>query len=239
MSNKHRVGTIILSSLAMLAANSAIAAPPGPYFGVSYGWASDKGGIQISDLNNLVTKSILNHNYTMEYFKSNAKSNGAAGRIFAGFLINCNWALEFGWSHFPSLPVHARAHGVDHNSGRAILVDNALGSIKMDAFDLTLKAIWELPGMFSVYAKAGAAYIESRSSEQANVNVGGRIKKPNTDNTQQRYYPTFGVGIGYDLTAHLVADLSYNRIQKVHSKDIGSTNLVSVGLTWYWGPEAI
>ncbi len=223
-----------------LAVPHAYAGAPGPYLGLSYGWGSDSGGITSSDMFTMITNGFNYRNFTVDSFSSHATSDGGAGRIFAGFKFDPYWSLEFGWSHFPSLPVHAEATGFDQNEGLPYYVDSSLGSIKIDAFDLLVKLSWPMSCYFNVYLKGGGAYIEARSSEQVNlVQDGVVLDTPNTTNVQQRYYPAFGLGVSYDITGHFVADLSYLRIQKIKSQDIGSTNLISFGFSWYFGPESI
>lgn len=226
--------------LSCLFISHAYAAAPGPYLGLSYGWGSDSGGITSSDMYTMIIDGFNTRNVTVDSFSSHATSEGGAGRIFAGFKFDPYWSLEFGWSHFPSLPVHAEASGIDQSVGRPYEVDSSLGSIKIDAFDLLVKLSWPMSWYFNVYLKGGGAYIEARSSEQVNlVRDGGVYATPNTSNVQQRYYPAFGLGMSYDITGHFVADLSYLRIQKVKSNDIGSTNMISFGFSWYFGPESI
>ena len=225
------------SSLSLISF-TAQAALPGPYFGLQVGWGDSQGGISQQDMNSIIQDALgVPYNaFTITSYSTGARSQGVAGRIYIGYQFNCFAAAEFGWAKYPNVPIHAQASGTDLSLASAYIA-NGTGSIQIDAFDLVGKAILPFRDVFSVYAKAGAAYIEHRGNEQGIVLVAGEQENGANYSINQRFFPTFGLGLSYDFTPHFLADLSWMRIQQIgHPLDIGSTDLVVFGLSYHFGP---
>lgn len=235
LNKKIMLGVAALSFAGLVSAN-AFAAAPGFYLGGQLGYGSvHQSDISRSDMNNLIGSAVGNNNFTVNSFNNSGKDTGLAGRLFAGYQFDTNWAGEMGWSKFSTMNTKASATGIDNNNGNAINA-SAKGSIKTDAVDLVAKGIYPLQNNVSIYGKAGAAYVMSRAHASASVSEPIGTVSGSGSKTEHKIYPTFGVGASYDFTSNVAADLSYNRIQKVgSSSNIGSTDLVSVGLTYYIG----
>jgi hypothetical protein len=56
---------------------------------------------------------------------------------------------------------------------------------------------------------------------------------------EHNFLPTFGLGMGYELTRNVIADFSWSRIQYLESyssyKNLNSTDFVGLGLSYNFG----
>jgi len=107
-----------------------------------------------------------------------AKDTGFAARVFAGYDMNQFLGLETGYTFLPK------------TTGEGY-------SIRNYAVDLLAKLSVPVSNVFNIYAKAGAAYFNSRISvdswgTQNNSHIG----------------PAFGVGAAYEVIPNLAIDLS-------------------------------
>lgn len=207
MLNKKTVGVVVVC-LSTLAAASSHAATQGTYFGGQLGYGNVHQKLSSSSFLGTV--------------KHANKDSGVAGRIFGGYQVNENFAGELGWSKFSDAKVKASVPGA---TGSATL--------KTDAVDLVAKGIYPVMNNVNVYGKAGGAYVIQRGDGKITTSNNREISKGS--NTEKKLLPTFGVGASYDFNPNLAADVSYNRIQKVGSTKINSTDLVSVGLIYSIG----
>lgn len=221
----------------VFATGQTMAAIPGAYFGVQLGWGQvHNAGISQSDANQLLNDTLGVGNYVVNSFSSDATANGVAGRVFAGYQVTCNWALELGWAKFTNAPVHANLTATQITPFTTPSTVIAPGSIATDAFDLNVKGIIPLPYHFNVYGKLGYAYLEARSQETLTTNALGVINSSQYKDIKHRYYPEFGVGAAYDLRPDFTMDLSYTRIQKTGGDtQLGSTDMVALGVIWDFG----
>ena len=199
MLNKKNILCSVLASLAsaFLMANASAAVDSGAYVGGQAGWGTiHQDGFSTS------------HN--------NSSDSGLAGRLFAGYQVNQNFAAEMGYTKFKNESTKATFGLI-----------TATGSIKTYAVDLVAKGIMPLQNGVSLYGKLGAAYL----NETAHASVGSF----SASTTQSKILPTFGAGVSYDLTQNVATDLSWTRIQKVGSTDLNSTDLVALGLAYHFG----
>jgi opacity protein-like surface antigen len=204
MLNKKIVFSTV-ASLSLLAATNSIAGEPGVYLGAQAGY----GDV---------------HTFS--------KDSGLAGRLFAGYQFDTNWAAEMGWTKFTT---------ATQNSTVTKLVPVNIGlvnvnvpvklpvkqNVKTDAVDLVAKGILPVGNNFNLYGKAGVAYLLARED----VTTG----RAHAHHNQNNVLPTFGVGATYDFTPNVAGDVSYNRIQKVGNSNVNSTDYVGVGLIYSIG----
>lgn len=215
MLNKKILLGVATVGLSALVAVNASAALPGAYVGGTLGWGDvHQGG------------------FPAPAFDTKSDDTGIAGRLFGGYQFDDTWGAELGWSRFSNATAKGK---LVRGFGPFYSVTNLSGTIKTDAFDLVGKATLPIQDGFSVYGKAGIAYLYQR----ADVSISGGALVPSgvlkgSDN-EHRIFPTFTVGTSYDITPNVVADLSWNRIQKVGSSDLSSTDLVGVGLSYSFG----
>jgi OOP family OmpA-OmpF porin len=223
MLNKKIVGVVAvaLSSLAV----SSFAASQGPYVGAQLGY----GKVQQSS-----------DSFTTS-FPFNVKNTGVAGRVFAGYQVNENFAGELGWTRFTNVNGKGSATVLTPATlfpvptfTTTTVVSN--GYIQNNAIDLVAKGIYAVTDKVKVYGKLGAAYVMSRETVNTTFTTNNVVVKSKATQSESKILPTAGVGVSYDFTNNVAADVSYTRIQKV-----GKTNLVSssdffgAGLTYSFG----
>ncbi len=201
--------TLAASLTALFIATSANATLPGPYIGGQLGW----GDVHQTD--------DIKHQRGLDL-----SSTGIAGRLLAGYRFNNFIAAELGWSKFSNATAKAKHSGFDDETV------TVKGTVKTDAVDLVAKAMYPIDCGFSVYGKAGIAYVMARASMEAKVH-GVKIESDN--DSEDKLFPTFGVGINYAINEKVSTDLSWNRIQKTGKSNIKSTDLVAVGLLYNFG----
>ena len=90
-----------------------------------------------------------------------------------------------------------------------------LSSVQQNAIDLEVKGILPLADKFNVFGKLGGAYVDQRSSDADGVQ------------------PLYGLGIGYDISPQVSADLSWTRV--VGNDSIKDSNLFAVGVAYHFG----
>ncbi len=247
MNIKHMSWMTFLCFSMLAVVENTYAAYPGLYLGGQAGWGNvSDTGISQQDMGDLITTSIDTGNFTIQSFNGTNNGNGLAGRVFIGYQYGCLAAAEFGWTKFNSLPVKANATLFDHKAnlpGSA----SASGTMHISAFDFVGKGIVPLPYNFNVYGKLGLAYLQAWSNASAAVTErlvvapppGSATTNSSTgnigDDITSRFFPTFGVGLAYDVRPDIEFDLSYNRIQKIGSSpELGSTDFISLGIALHF-----
>jgi len=244
LSKKIMMGVAALGVSAVVVTN-ANASQPGFYLGGLLGWGKvHEENISRGDMNAVTSSAIKSNNFTTNSFKNSGVDSGAAGRLFAGYQFNENWAAEMGWSKFRNMTTNASLSGIDKVSGLPYQ-STASGTLKTDAFDLVAKGIYPITNNINVYGKLGVAYLMQRANASVHVSetakrgsvpVNALSKSGSGSNNEHKIYPTFGVGATYEFTQNVAADLSWNRIQKTGgSKSMASTDLVGVGLIYSIG----
>lgn len=189
----------------------------GPYVGGQLGW----GTIHQSGFDSITAVP-----GGLGTVSNSSTDSGLAGRVFGGYQFTQNFAAEMGYTKFKNMTAKMVATDALNNSA------TFKSTVKTDAIDLVGKFILPLQNGFQIYAKAGAAYLH----EQASNEIPTTVVTTKAPKSQHKVLPTFGVGAGYELAKNLVADVSWNRIQKVgNSSNLNSTDFVGVGLTYNFG----
>ncbi len=148
-----------------------------------------------------------------------------AGRVFAGYQVNETFGFESGFTKF-------------HNASTKNIANTGFNSsndvtVKTYAVDLVGKATLPLQNGFSVYGKAGAAYLNQKGNTNTYTTLASVTTSTSTNQTASAIYPTVGAGVSYELNKNVSTDLSWNHIQKVGSnKNLGNTDLVGVSFTY-------
>ena len=206
MLNKRKMLGVAVLGFSTLMAASSYAALPGAYVGGQLGWGKV-------------------HQASSTIAHATSSNTGLAGRIFAGYEIDPIWAAELGWTKFSTVDLKQTGLGY-----------NVRGHLKTDAVDLVGKASFPVANKVSIYGKAGAAYVYERGSANATLTRGSSVVKFHDSDKAHKVYPTLGAGVSYEFSPSVSSDVSYNRIQKIGSSSkIGSTDLVSMGLTYHIG----
>lgn len=180
-------------SIAAVAASAALAngtayrvapaaAPQGAYNGAGFVLGAQAGYADTHWDNLNESLNAFGQTFTTEL-----DSKGFAGRLFAGYDFNHYFGAELGYIYLPKVDVKINGDKV--------------GDIKNYAVDLLGKLNAPIANGFSVYAKAGVAYLKSSANDNADDNL---------DSTSH-VGPAFGVGLAYQITPQFSADLSWTR----------------------------
>jgi len=242
MLSLKRLSGFLSLSMASLVSASSFAAQPGLYLGgqMGYGYVHDSG-ISSGDMGAMINDALGYGNFTTTTFNGQFSEGGFAWRVYGGYQIGFNWAMEIGWSHFPRVPVDASQTGTDLETGLPYVAGTS-GTFQTNAFDGVGKYIFYFPQLcqLSVYGKLGLAYVVGRSNQSVNVSentpVTGILVTAGDENITDRLYPTFGIGLNYDFRPDISMDIAYTRIQKVGNSDqLGSIDTVLLGMALHFG----
>jgi hypothetical protein len=240
MSCKNRLSTsIFLTTAFLIAASCTFAAQPGLYLGGQVGWGTvHNSGISEGDMGHMIDEALGNGAFTITSFNGTTSDSGFAWRVFGGYQIGYNWALEVGWAQFPDLPIKANATGIDNVAGLPFVVNTSSGIFKTTAFDLVGKYIYPFPCFcrMNVYGKLGVAYVNGRTTPVMAVTEDGVIEAGEDVIISDRVFPTASIGLSFDFRPDISADLSYTRIQKVgESGQLGSIDTLLLAMALHFG----
>lgn len=140
----------------------------------------------------------------------NNDNTGIGGRLFAAYQIDQNWAAELGYTKFAKTKVSA--------------LNTTVYTLKTDAFDVVGKGIIPLDNGFNVFGKLGMAYTKAK----LDVPLAG------FSDSDAKWRPTYGAGVGYDFNQNVTADISWMRIQN-SSALIKNPDLISAGVGYHFG----
>lgn len=220
-----------LGVLAGLMTASAHAALPGTYAGATLGWGTVHQGNFANP--SFVTVLLGGANKQSGGFND----SGAAGRIFGGYQFNQHWAVEMGYSRFSNAT--ANSQYTSTSLFGATQYYNTHGTIKTQALDLVGIGILPLTNGFNFYGKLGFAYENVKQDLSSTVTTNNVPAVYTNNKNNGGFYPTLGLGISYDLTPHLVADLSWNHIQTLQMlnniDDMSTTDMLGIGLAYHFG----
>lgn len=165
-------------------------------------------------------------------------NTGFAGRIFAGYQFNAYFAAEMGYYRFSPLNIKA-----DFNVDVVILEKfdlsvpfdfTARATVYTYVVDLVGKGIYPVTDKFSLYGKLGVAYLNATGNIILAVKTKIVDLSISTNPSINVLYPTFGIGLNYDITQHFSTDLSWSHIQKYNSHCFPSVDFVGVGLLYHF-----
>lgn len=148
---------------------------------------------------------------------------GLGGGAQIGYQFNPYIAAELGYLYF---------HNVSQNFAP---FGNA--NYKEQAGDLLIKGTLPLNNYFSIYGKAGAAYVDS----QTELSTSDLYFAPNGNVYNNAYFsqsthpirPVYGIGVSYNITPNVSADLGWTRIQR--NNTIPNADIAALGLTYHFG----
>lgn len=135
--------------------------------------------------------------------------DGFAARGYVGYDFNKYLGVEAGYTYLPKTTF-----------------DNADGDIKNYAVDLLGKISYPVNNAFSVFAKAGAGYLNQKYESVAG------------NQTNDKIVPAFGVGAAYQIMPNLAVDASWLRysggnVDTSSSSDfVTNVDFASVGLSY-------
>jgi opacity protein-like surface antigen len=209
MQVKKIIAGVVAVGLSTVIAASAVAAQPGAYVGGQLGYGN---------------------------VHEKTDDKGVAGRIFTGYQFNNNFAGELGWSKFHNAESSTNYSGY---SNQMPVNSKDKVTLKTDVVDLVAKATYPVAEGVNVFGKLGGAYAIQRANTKVTTTSysrgGAIVATASTDQTIKRLLPTASIGVGYDFTQNVVADVSYTRIQKVGNSPVNSIDFAGVGLTYNFG----
>jgi OOP family OmpA-OmpF porin len=204
-----------VSNLALLVSLSATtlvyAAPNSFYIGGQLGY----GNIYQSPANGLVTSVSGN-------------GGGLAGRVYGGYQFTSYIATELGYSKFSNSSMTYKLA----NDGFG---NPASGPATVTAYaiDFIVKGIVPLHNGFSLFGKLGIAGInENAGTVTLSSPIDGTSESVNINCNS--IFPTYGVGTAYQINDNLATDFSWMRIQGTGNSNIQSSDLVMLGLVYYF-----
>jgi hypothetical protein len=178
---------------------------PGFYVGLMGGAARNNGSNQTVQVQTTQTTT------------ASPNSNQFGSRLYMGYKMNPFAAVEAGLTYFSTINYDTK--GVTTCSNAAVRVRD---------FDFVGKGSYTFHG-FELFGKAGAAIVYQTSSGTLNP-------VPSQPCGQTNYItsirPTFGLGVGYDLSQTWVTDLSWTRVEV--GGFAGSMDLFAIGISYHF-----
>lgn len=230
---------VLISLISAFTTTLAFAARPGLYIGGQVGWGNVHDfGISVGDAGDMIIEALGYGNYTLSTFDGTNSDDGFAWRVFGGYQIGYNWAMEIGWAQFPRIAVDATAAGTDELTGLPLTVTTSSGIFKTTVFDFVGKYIYVFPWFcpMNVYGKFGVAFLTGKTTPILDVTEPGIASSGEDVITAMRLYPTASIGLTYDLRNDISIDLSYTRIQKIgQSEQLGSLDSLMLGMMLHFG----
>jgi opacity protein-like surface antigen len=226
---------MVISSVLWLFSPICLATANGPYLGLQLGWGMlNQGEFIARHFDQVVSKTFPDTSVGNVTFSD----TGRGGRIFFGYQFNPYLSAEIGYYRFSRLTFDAaldtnitvlKQYGIKLPFGVSTDVN-----VRTDAFDLVGKASWPVTQKFSVYGKLGLAALNSEGKAVVTIKTSYIDVSVIADPSVSIIYPTFGLGMSYDITSHVSGDLSWNRIQKINPCPYPSIDFVAVALMYHF-----
>lgn len=141
-------------------------------------------------------------------------NTGLGARIFGGYAVNQYAAFEGGFTRYsPST----------YNVSSSLLPESP--TIRENGVDLVARGSYPIYD-FSVFGKAGIAFIRESLAGSLNTNPG------QTNGTSTYIRPIGGIGVGYDFSANWVGELSYTRVFK--GGNFQNADFISLGVSYHF-----
>lgn len=185
--------------------------PSGAYIGGGFGWGA------LSTPDSLLSDSIMNF-WHITNMKNQA--NGASFRANAGYLFNITSnalaGVELGYQY---LPQSQYTYNYPINGTNVVTYSDYL-------YDALVVGKFYVNDQVSLFAKAGAAYVEQKFQQVNDNNI-----------NSSKFLPEVAVGAGYALTQNVEANLTYSHgfghnIKDNNTTKIPSFNSVLFGLNY-------
>src|SRR5258708_3027845 len=172
----------------------------GVYAGASFGQATMDFGEDALPINQPTASKTID-------------AKGNAGKLFAGYRFDSNFALEAGYTRFGQFS-HARTTAAG---------DTVSASIRASGIFLDMVGIIPL-GDSSLFGRLGTMY----SSTKTTLSTSGAIVFPagtNTSPTRRETNLHYGVGVDYSIARHIGARFEYDRARKVGDANPGEADI--------------
>lgn len=175
--------TAVLASSAVFAADSSVDnnSAAGFYVSGAVGYGL-----------NTVSKDGVNQLNSMPGVTATLKRNGIAYDFNVGYQFDKYLAVEGGYLGMPRAKLSANA---DTIFGR----ETDVATLSEHAFTLDVKGIYPFNDQFSVFAKAGVAFVKQKAKEVATLNDETETATGSHDATA----PLFGLGVSYNINQNV------------------------------------
>jgi OOP family OmpA-OmpF porin len=202
-----------LFTLSIISSSLALATDNGWYVGGNIGSARakiDDAGIAQYLQNNGFSSSIRDNN------------RSGAGKIYGGYQINENWAVEGGYFNLGNFGYTATTNPIGTLNG----------DIKIQGVNLDLVGMVPLSKSFSAFGRVGVTHSQSRDhfTSTGAVNVINPNPRENSNNWKA------GLGLQYALSDRTAIR---GEVERYRVRDAighrGDVNMVSVGLVYHFG----
>jgi OmpA-OmpF porin, OOP family len=206
-----------LLALSLLSSSAALAADEGWYVGGNYG--ETRGDV----IDSRIIDALIGSGYSTQSLNDDEDDRGY--KLFAGYQMNENIALEGGYFSLGKFRYQAEMD----------LLAVVRGDTSTDGINLDLVGLRPVTERVSVFARAGAVYVQSR---ERRWETGPVINRYDHDRENDLSYK-FGEGIQYAVTDALALRLEGERYR---IDDLGGSktniDMFSVGMVYSFGTTA-
>ncbi len=209
-------GTLGLLALAAVVSPAAMAEDSGWYVGANVGQSRAK----IDDLR--ITNSLLGSGFTAPSISNDNRDTGY--KIFGGYQINRNFALEGGYFNLGDFGYTATM--------AAPTAGTLNGRIKLQGVNLDAVGMLPITDKFSAFGRVGLNYAQARDAFRGTGMVNVLNPNPSTRATNVKV----GLGLQYDFSEALAMRVEAERYRindAVGNK--GDIDLISLGLIYRFG----
>jgi len=214
---------VLGAALAAVFSSSAFAETQSAYVSgqLGMGWQHIKDFSQTTEVEGVAVKNTL----------TSKDTKGLAGRIAVGYNLNENLALELGGVMFSNAKWDRKV--VFPDPAFSITGEQKFSTY---AIDLLAKGSVPVNDEFSVYGKAGVAYVHHKWENTETLVTPNLTETSTKETTTHSYRPELAIGAAYKVDENLAVDLSFARIfgqgELGDEKYTPNLDLLAVGLTY-------
>jgi len=206
--------TLGLLALAATASPFAVAADSGWYGGINIGQSDAK----IDDAR--ITSNLLGAGFATASINDDDRDTGF--KIFAGYKLNRNFALEGGYFDLGRFSFTATT----------VPAGTLSGNIKLQGFNIDTVGILPITEKFSAFGRAGLNFADAKDTFSGSGAVTVLNRNPSKSDTN----PKFGLGLQYDFNASVGVRAEAERYRiKDAVGNKGDVDLMSLGLVYRFG----
>lgn len=150
--------------------------------------------------------------------KKSSNNDKVTWRADAGYQINQNFALEFGYMEWEPKKFTNVAG-----------VSGAKGEVEQKSADLMAKFVFPLSSTTHVYAKGGVTYAKA----ETNLNSVTKASTMLVGDDSSAFRSIFGLGAGVEVYPNVTADVVWMRIPS--GNGIKNSDFLGIGITYMMG----
>lgn len=205
---------LLMLTLPFMMVQTAGAAQPGSYVGIGAGSGTVNAG----------NPSILERPTS---FFTTSVTEGAAGRLFAGYNFNEYFGVEAGFSLYPS-----STHLIPADD--SLIAQTAHLKHTLTSVSLVGKAYLPLGEGFNVYALGGVAGVNSKAELSG-------YDRETTSKITRALRPVYGAGLSHAFTPQLTGSVELSEIRGTGNADstnlsaIPNARILTVSAAWNFG----